>query len=78
VGPELAGVTHARDRQWLARFIARPDKLLAEKDPLATALFQKYGQVTMPNLSLGPEDVEALVAWLEQGDRTREATAARR
>jgi hypothetical protein len=30
----------------------------------------------MPNLSLGPDDVEALVAWLEQGDRTRFAGAA--
>jgi protein SCO1 len=77
VGPDLRGVTQARDRAWLVRFIARPDKLLAEKDPVATALFEKYRQVTMPNLSLGPDDVEALVAWLEQGDRTRAAGAAR-
>jgi protein SCO1/2 len=78
IGPDLAGVTTSRDRGWLERFIARPDSVLAEKDPLAKALFEKYRQVTMPNLGLGPEDVEALVGWLEQGDRARDATAARR
>jgi protein SCO1 len=65
VGPDLLGVTRHRDRAWLTRFIAAPDRLLAEQDPLATALFAKYKQVQMPNLRLGESDVAALIAYLE-------------
>ena len=42
VGPDLLGVTAHRDRAWLARMIATPDRLLDEKDPLAMALFAQY------------------------------------
>ncbi|HEX8687153.1 MAG TPA: SCO family protein [Pyrinomonadaceae bacterium] len=66
IGPDLLGVTGARDRTWLKRFIAVPDQVLAEKDPLATALFEKYKKVQMPNLRLNEEDVNSLVLYLEQ------------
>ena len=60
------GVTARRDRVWLSRFIATPDQLLAEKDPLATALFAQYQNVQMPNLRLGEADVAVLLNYLEQ------------
>src|SRR5262249_3604791 len=65
IGPDLLGVTKVRERAWLARLIATPDKLLAENDPVATALFAKYNQVNMPNLRLGDADVDALLRYLE-------------
>jgi len=65
IGPDLLGVTNVRDRAWLTRIIATPDKLLNEKDPIATALFDKYKQVNMPNLRLGTADVAALISFLE-------------
>jgi protein SCO1/2 len=68
IGPDLLGITHTRDRAWLTRFIQKPDVMLEEKDPIATALFAQYKQVQMPNLRLGPEDVEALVKFLEKQD----------
>jgi hypothetical protein len=61
----LAGITNVRDRQWLLRFIQKPDVMLAEKDPLATLLFEQYKEVQMPNLRLGPKDTENLVQFLE-------------
>jgi protein SCO1 len=64
VGPDLLGVTNRRDPAWLARFIATPDKVLAEKDPIATALFDKYRQVNMPNLRLGAEEVSTVLSYL--------------
>ncbi|HSB68566.1 MAG TPA: SCO family protein [Candidatus Methylomirabilis sp.] len=74
IGPDLLGVTARRDQGWLARFIQRPDQMLAEKDPLATALFAQYKNVQMPNLRLGPGDVEVLLAYLEaQSAALREA-----
>jgi protein SCO1 len=65
LGPDLLGVTHRRDRAWLTRFIATPDRLLAENDPLATALYAEYRNLSMPNLRLGPSDVDSLLEYLE-------------
>jgi len=65
VGPDLAGVTVQRDPQWLASFIAAPDKALAAGDPLATALLQEFNNVQMPNLGLSQEQVTALIAYLQ-------------
>lgn len=61
IGPDLLGVTQTRSVAWLTRFIATPDKVLAEKDPVATALFEKYKHVIMPNLRVAPVDVQALI-----------------
>ena len=65
VGPDLIGVTNVRDRAWLARIIAEPDKLIAEKDPIATALYTKYKGIVMPRLGLPDEDVNTLIEYLK-------------
>ncbi len=49
VGPDLEGVTARRDRAWLARWIAEPDKMLAEGDPIATELFQEFNNIPIYN-----------------------------
>lgn len=64
VGPNLRNVTQLRDRNWLTRWIKEPDKMLAEKDPLAIALKQKY-RIVMPNLRLNDQDVEKLLSYIE-------------
>ena len=76
IGPDLRGVTAVRDHEWLSRFIQSPDKLLAAKDPIATALLKKYNGVTMPNLRLGKVDAEALVEYLRKMSNADEASAA--
>jgi len=50
----------------VGRYIAEPDKMLAEKDPIAVELFAKYKNVRMPNLDLGPEDVALLLSYIEK------------
>jgi len=65
VGPALAGVTSRRDRKWLSRWILEPDRMLAEGDPIAKELFAQYREVNMPNFKLSPEEVEAIVQYLE-------------
>jgi mono/diheme cytochrome c family protein len=65
VGPDLQGVTERRDPELVRRFIAEPDKLIAEGDPEVTALVEKFGGVQMPNLGLPAADVDAVVAYLE-------------
>ena len=66
IGPDLQGVANVRSSAWLARFISTPDKVLAEKDPVATELFEKYKRVIMPNLRLEPEDLGALMNFLKR------------
>jgi protein SCO1/2 len=69
VGPDLAGVTKLRDRDWLTRFILSPDRMVAEGDQTAVALFEKYKPVRMPSLDLRREEVLAIIEYLDaQGD----------
>jgi hypothetical protein len=59
-GPDLAGMTQQREQGWLAE----PDKMLAEGEPIALPLCAQYKQVPMPNLLLSGSDVAALLAYL--------------
>jgi protein SCO1/2 len=65
VGPDLLGVTSVRDQAWLARIITEPDKLIEEKDPIATSLFIKYREIRMPRLGLPDEDVKTLIEYMK-------------
>jgi protein SCO1/2 len=69
VGPDLAGVTTRRARGWLVRYLRYPDRMLAEKDPVAVALFEKYRNVPMPNLRLSESEIEAVLSFLEASAR---------
>jgi putative heme-binding domain-containing protein len=73
IGPDLAGVTARRERDWLQRFIARPSKMLADKDPTALALAEKFRGLTMPNIGLSENDVGDVLSYLETQTRRIEA-----
>lgn len=64
VGPDLEGVTARRDGAWLRRWIADPDVMLAEGDPIATEMLQTFNNVPMPNLSLSQAQVEDVLTYL--------------
>lgn len=66
VGPDLAGVTTRRDSAWLTHYIYAPDEMLSSGDPIASALFARYRRIRMPNLSLSDDDVEAVIAFVDQ------------
>jgi protein SCO1/2 len=66
IGPDLLGVAQKRDPAWLTRWVAEPDKMLAEKDPLAMRLFEQYRGIRMPNLGLSPGQVSAVVAYMKK------------
>jgi protein SCO1/2 len=67
IGPDLTFVTSTRDRGWLVRWIREPEAMLAEKDPLAMALYAKYNNLPMPNLKLKESEIEALLSFMEKG-----------
>jgi protein SCO1/2 len=80
IGPDLLGVTRARDPQWLQRMIQVPDQLFKAKDPLALALLKKYKNVRMPNISVNNDELKLLIDYLDAQTVAHDkqaATAAR-
>lgn len=69
IGPDLYDVGTLRDRAWLERWLAEPDAMLAEKDPLAMALYAEYDEIPMPNLRLTEDDVDKLLGYMDQESR---------
>jgi mono/diheme cytochrome c family protein len=65
VGPDLKGVTTKEPREWLERWIAAPDEMIAKKDPTAISLLHQFHDVPMPNPGLSPSEVTAVIAFLE-------------
>lgn len=78
IGPDLRGVIKSRDHNWLVSIIQKPEELLASKDPLATALLKKYGNVRMPNLGVSELELGYLLRYIEAQTavRDKEAVAA--
>ncbi len=75
LGPGLQGITQLRDKAWLARWLKTPDKLLADKDPIAVELYKRYNKILMPNLKLSDADVEALIVYMEASSKGLEQAA---
>ena len=56
--------------------LAEPDKMLEERDPIATALYEKYQKVPMPRLRLGEGDIAALIDYLATQTNVQDPVAA--
>jgi protein SCO1 len=52
------------DRAWLSRWLAAPDEMLTQKDPIALQLYGSFNKVPMPNMQLVPAEVAALLGYL--------------
>jgi cytochrome oxidase Cu insertion factor (SCO1/SenC/PrrC family) len=76
IGPDLAGVTERRDRDWLTRFIMAPDFMIQKEDPLALELDEHYPGVVMPNLGLTRDDAGDIIAYLEMATERLERRRA--
>jgi len=66
IGPDLLDITKKRAHLWLTRWLMEPDKVLAEKDPLAMELFVRYNNLPMPNMRLNDKDAQALLDYLDE------------
>ena len=64
LGPDLAGVTKRRSVDWLKRWIREPDKMIAEKDPVVTAMLNEYKGLAMPNLALSDTQVDEVLEYI--------------
>ncbi len=66
IGPDLLGVTRQREPAWLNRWIREPDRMLAEKDPVAVELYQRFDKIPMPNLRLDDQAARAIIGFLQE------------
>ena len=76
IGPDLKGVTATREHDWLKRFIATPEKVFADNDPIARTLLEKYKQVRMPSLSLTEQDAALLIDYIARASGDAPAASA--
>ena len=65
VGPDSAGVTLRREREWLEEYLLAPERMLARGDAVAVALDGEFPAVRMPNFSLNQNDVQDLLRYLQ-------------
>lgn len=64
LGPDLLGVSQRRDAQWLLNWLRAPDQMLADKDPIAMELYERYNQLAMPNMRLNRQEAEDLLVYI--------------
>jgi protein SCO1 len=69
LGPGLLDVTARRDRAWLTRFIAAPEKMNAAGHPVAVALRARYDQVRVPNLGLSESEIAVVIDYIDAQSR---------
>lgn len=65
LGPDLIGITNRRDMNWLLNWMRAPDQMLQQKDPVAVALYEQYGQLAMPNMRLNRQEVDNLIEYMD-------------
>lgn len=76
LGPDLFAVSERREPRWLRRWLAEPDRMLAEGDPIATAMYAQY-KVIMPNFRLDQKEIEALIDYMaDETERLRRGKLA--
>lgn len=71
IGPDLAGVTQRREKEWMKGFIQHPAEFFEKGDPIATELLEQY-KVPMADLGLTGDDVESVLLYLESKDAEAE------
>lgn len=76
LGPDLLGVTLRRERRWILDWLKAPDQMLAKKDPIVMAMFEKYNRLAMPNLRLNQEEGHDVLKYLE--DETERVLALKK
>jgi mono/diheme cytochrome c family protein len=75
IGPDLYQVTQRRDREWLIRFIRNSQEMVQSGDPIAVKLFEEYNKIPMPPANLNDEQINAVLAYIENYDPNQAAAA---
>lgn len=67
-GPDLMGVTARRSNDWLKAWLKSPDTMI-KTDSTAKQMYNENHMIRMPNLKLSDEEVDALIAYLDEAGK---------
>lgn len=70
LGPNLAGITLAREAAWLAAMIQRPDSMTLH-DPIARTLLEHYGVRMMVAGGMDEAETRAVMEFMRRADGGR-------
>lgn len=66
IGPDLAGVQQRRSEDWLIRFIRSSQTVIKSGDPVATALFEEYNKIPMPDNNYSEAQIRAIISYIAE------------
>jgi cytochrome c551/c552 len=66
-GPDLAGVTHRRTKEWIEHQILHPE-VMTKTDPIAHELLLKH-TIQMPNQKLTEDEARAVIEFFKRKDK---------
>lgn len=64
IGPDLEGLSTRRNRDWIVSYLMAPERMRAQKDPIATELAASYS-ARMPTLGLSENDAADLIGYMD-------------
>jgi cytochrome c oxidase cbb3-type subunit III len=77
VGPDLKGVTEKRSEEWLVRFIKSSQEMIKAGDEEATAVFNQFGKIPMPDhMHFSDDEVKSIVAYIKDESAPTAAAVA--
>ncbi len=78
VGPDLAGVHDRRSQAWLEGFIKSSQSMINGGDPDANALYKKFNQIRMPDMSLTDGQITEVLVYIKAAGATTGTTGAQK
>jgi len=66
VGPDLKGVTERRSEAWIIPFVQHSQDVIHSGDSVATALFEQFGRMVMPDHDLSADQVRSILAYVRE------------
>ena len=76
VGPDLAGVTDRRDREWLISFIKSSQAMIDAGDPIAVQLYEEYNKVPMPDPPFDKRQIGEIIDYIATASGSAPAAGA--
>jgi len=76
IGPDLKGVTERLDKDWLVKFIINSQELVLAGDEYAVKIFEEYNKIPMPPNNFTQEQVDAILAYIDNYDKAAKTEEA--
>ena len=68
VGPDLSGIYHKKDNEWLIRYIRSSQQMIKEGDSAAIAIYEAYNRIPMPDNNLTGQEILSIIAFIRESD----------